>query len=245
MKGVFGFGFINTLQSAYHDGEGRVVSVFCLVYRRHYDIKRSHALLIPVLGYAIGDLFILLLGWIAMGFQYFGSNNIVKGFSFFPLIGVLLAKMFKIDWKRIMDFSAPAFPLLQCVAHIACNFAGCCHGYPMEHGIWSPIWNQYLFPIQLLESLVSLLIFIACLIFAKKQNYKVTGRVYPFFLITFGTTRFFLEFLRCNTKLFWGISNLALWALLMVIVGTVWLIIDKRESKKAEYEKRAHKRRRA
>lgn len=201
-----------------------VVAIFCLVYRRHYDIKWGHALLIPVLGYLMGDLFILLLGWIAMGFQYFGTNNIVKGFSFFPLVFLLLARIFKLDFKRIMDFSAPAFPLLQCVAHIACNFAGCCNGYPMEGGVWNPMWDQYLFPSQLLESLVSLLIFFACLIYAKKQDYKVTGKVYPFFLVTFGGTRFFLEFLRCNQKLFWGISDLALWALLMVVVGTVWFV---------------------
>lgn len=210
-----------------------VVAAFCLIYRRHYGIKRGQALLIPVLCYAMGDLLILLMGWIAMGFQYFGTNNIVKGFSFFPLIGMLVAKWFKLDWKRVMDFCAPAFPLLQCVAHIACNFAGCCCGYPMEGGVWNPMWNQYLFPIQLIESLVSLLIFIACLIYAKKQKYEVTGKVYPFFLVTFGTTRFFLEFLRCNQKLFWGISDLALWALLMVIVGTVWFVREKKGSKAA------------
>ena len=212
-----------------------VVSIFCLIYRKHYDIKRSHAVLVPILMYLVGDAFILLLGWIAMGFQYFGSNNIVKGFSFFPLVGLLAAKIFKIEWKRLMDFCAPAFPLLQFTAHIACNFAGCCCGYPMEGGVWNPIWNKYLFPTQLLESLVSLLIFIACLIYAKKQNYEVTGKVYPFFLVTFGVTRFFLEFLRCNEKLFWGISELALWALLMVIVGTVWFIkAGKKSSKKSK-----------
>lgn len=209
-----------------------VVSVFCLIYRRHYDIKAGHALLIPLIGYFVGDAFILLLGWIANGFQYFGSNNIVKGFSFFPLIGLIPMKLFKIEWKKVMDYAAPAFPLLQFTAHFACNFAGCCCGYPMEYGIWNPTWELYLFPAQLLESFVSLLIFFACLIFARSQKFKVTGHVYPFFLITFGVTRFFLEFLRCNSKVFWGISDLALWALLMVVVGVGWLIIDHKNTLK-------------
>lgn len=236
-------GLSATVYEAWNIVNLTVVAVFCLIYRKRYGFNRVQALLIPVLEYLFGYLFILLLGWAAMGFRYFGTNNIVKGFCFFPLIGVLVARWFKVDWKRMMDYCAPGFPLLQCVAHIACNFAGCCCGYPMEHGVWNPVWNQYLFPIQLLESLVSLLIFIACLIYARKQKYSGSGKVYPFFLITFGATRFCLEFLRCNTKLFWGISDLALWALLMVIVGIVWYAVlkskVKAENKKNPKKKKA------
>ena len=52
-----------------------------------------------------------------------------------------------------------------------------------------------------------------------------SGRVYAMFLVTFGGTRFLLEFLRDNEKLFLGISSLALHALFMVLVGTVWLMV--------------------
>ena len=66
---------------------------------------------------------------------------------------------------------------------------------------------------------------------AKKQDYRVTGRMYPIFLLLFGGTRFFLEFLRLNCKVFWGVSDLALWALAMVVIGAVWLIVDRRKAR--------------
>lgn len=76
----------------------------------------------------------------------------------------------------------------------------------------------------LMTMFAALLIFLVCVILAKKKAYPVDGRMYPVFLILFGGTRFFLEFLRLNVKVFWGISVLALWALLMVVVGIVWLV---------------------
>ena len=210
------------------------VLVFALVYRKHYDISKRDAILIPLLLYILGGIWIRLIGWAESGFTYFGANNIVKGFSFFPLFGLLVAKWFKKDFRLVMDFTAPCFPLTQFVCHLACPFAGCCCGYPMAHGLWNPLYDTYLFPSQLLESFVGGIITVVCILIARKNKYEVTGKIYPIFLILFGGTRFFLEFLRDNTKLFWGISDLALWALLMVVVGTVWLIVDKKKSKKPE-----------
>ena len=53
-------------------------------------------------------------------------------------------------------------------------------------------------------------------------------------LMLFGYTRFFFEFARNNEKLFWGISELALHALLAGIVGTVSYFIVKNHLKKGE-----------
>ena len=49
-------------------------------------------------------------------------------------------------------------------------------------------------------------------------------------LVTFGSTRFFLEFLRDDKKLVLGISNLAFHALFMTVVGLVWMtFIDEKQ----------------
>lgn len=215
--------------------------VFCLLYSKKYKIKKLHSILIVAIIYALGLLWILFLGWLASGCQSWGSNNIVKGFIFFPIFALIPAKLFKLDECRIWDFIAPCFPLLQFMAHLACNFAGCCYGFAMEGGIWNPQLEQYLFPIQLLESGVSLLIFVACLLYARKDDFKVTGKVYPFFLITFGITRFFLEFLRNNEKVFGNVSSLALHALFMVLVGCVWFLLLRKSAQiKAENAKKYH-----
>lgn len=210
---------------------------FCFFYRKKYGIRALESILMPMITCLVGYGFILLLGWAHTGFRYFGEINIVKAFSFFPILAFIFTWVFKIEFNRIADFIAPSLAILQFFSHFACNITGCCLGYPMEHGIWNPIFKMYLFPVQLLESFVALLVAIICIIVAKKNEFRVTGRIYPLFLILFGSTRFFLEFLRVNIKLFAGISELALWALLMVIVGAVWLIIDKKQA--AENQKRS------
>ena len=59
------------------------------------------------------------------------------------------------------------------------------------------------------------------------------------FLILFGVTRFFLEFLRDNQKVFGNVSILALHCVLMVVVGAVWLIIRQlRDRKVSDHQER-------
>lgn len=182
--------------------------------------------------FVTGFAWMLRIGWAQTGFTRFGDNNIVKGYCFFAVFALIPAKLFKIDKKVVLDFIAPACALTQVTGHLSCNFAGFCHGYPWKYGIWNPVLHEYLFPNQFLESLVALAVCIACIRFAKKKDFRADGTVYPFFLVSFGATRFLLEFLRDNTKLFWGISDLALWALLMVVVGAVWLTAAKSSGKR-------------
>ena len=209
------------------------VAAFCLVWRRHYGYGWFRALLIPWLFLLTLNIFILLAGWALTGFTFFGMKNIVVGYPFVPLMAMGFGKLLKDDWRRMLDFMTPAFPLTQVVAKISCCFVGCCFGYPMEHGLWNPIFEQTLFPVQLLEGFAALIVTILCVRAAKKQDYRVTGRMYPIFLILFGGTRFFLEFLRLNHKVFWGVSDLALWALAMVVIGAVWLRRGKKKACKA------------
>lgn len=208
-----------------------VVAVFCLFYRRHYGYGWFRALLIPLLLLLSLNIFILLAGWALTGFTFFGQKNIVIGYSFVPLMAIGFGRIMKDDWRRMLDFMTPGFPLTQVVAKISCCFAGCCFGYLVKHGLYNPIFGQELFPVQILEGIVALIVFFVCVFVAKKEDYRVTGRMYPIFLILFGGTRFFLEFLRLNIKVFWGISFLALWALLMVAVGVVWLVLDVRKER--------------
>ena len=210
-----------------------VLLLYCNHNRKHYGLSASKALLSIVILYALGYLWIYIIGWASTGFKHFGSNNIVKGFIYFPLIALLPCRLFNIDKAVMCDYCAPCMSLLQGVAHIACSFAGCCHGYRTDWGIWNVSYECYMFPIQLLESLVAFLIFAFIEIYSKKANMYGKGRLYPISLILFGSTRFFLEFLRDNKKVFFGISDLALHAGLMVLVGIAWLMeLNDRERKK-------------
>ncbi len=211
------------------------VFVFAFFWCRKYEIPTGKALLFTVLVYLISALLMFTLCWIENGFKGWGGNNIVRVFIWVPIVALPIAKLMKIDWLRSCDFLAPCVPLIQAVAHWGCIFAGCCHGYPSSWGIYNPALGQTVFPCPPLEALVALAIVIIVCRYEKKHDYKPNGYAYPLMLVLFGSTRFFLEFLRDNDKLFLGISSLALHALLMVLVGVaIYATIKDHEGKKSK-----------
>jgi prolipoprotein diacylglyceryltransferase len=116
-------------------------------------------------------------------------------------------------------------------------FQGCCHGYPWEYGIYNHQLGYKTFPIQPIEALVAVGIVLFIWLREKKKGFKVDGEAYPLMLILFGYSRFFLEFARDNEKLIWGISSLAIHALIMGIVGTVWYFTQRELNNKKSFAK--------
>lgn len=206
---------------------------FLIWFRKKYSISLQKAILTVCIVYPASHLLNLTLTWIENGFTNWGANNIVRIFAYLPLLCIIVAKLLRLDSKKMCDFLAPSMALQQGISHSVCPFVGCCYGYECSWGIWHPPTHNILFPNQWLECIVSLSIFVLLMVYGKKNAYRVTGKPYPLFLMMFGSTRFLLEFLRDNDKLFWGISNLALHAAFMAIVGAIWYYILIRKEKKA------------
>lgn len=192
---------------------------------KKYGIPPGKRAIISAVVWPVAYGLLYVLFWIESSFTRWGSHNIVRGYIWFPLIGVVLAKLLHLKPRTVVDYIAPGCSLSQGIAHLGCSFAGCCYGFPAEKGIWNPQFETCLFPNQILEALAALLVFAVCALYARKRRYDSDGRVYPLFLILFGVTRFLLEFLRDNQKVIGNISILALHCVLMAVVGTVWLII--------------------
>lgn len=195
------------------------VLVFNLINCKNYKIPKWKATLFTVIVYALSVTWMFFLFWAASGFKNWGGNNIVRVFIWVPLIALPIAKLFKLDWKTCCEYLAPCLCVVHGVAHLGCVFAGCCHGYKWDYGIYNPTLPYKTFPIQPIEALVAIGIVVFICIRQKKLKYKVDGLSYPLMLILFGSTRFLLEFARDNDKVIFGISNLALHALLMFLVG--------------------------
>ncbi|MBQ3262029.1 MAG: prolipoprotein diacylglyceryl transferase [Oscillospiraceae bacterium] len=207
-----------------------VVAAFCLYWRRHYGYGWFHALLIPLVLLISFYLCVLLMGWVRSGFTFLGSKNVELGYPFVPLMVMGAARLMRDDWRRMLDFMTPGYALMLSVFKVSCCFAGCCFGHPAAHGLWNPIFGETLFPVQLVESAAVLILCVVCCLAAKRRGYRPTGRLYPLFLLLFGTFRFFADFLRLSPTLLWGLSDLALWALAMVAIGAMWLAAKKTHS---------------
>ena len=184
--------------------------------------------------YPIVVLWMFVMFWMESGFTTWGGNNIVRIFVYVPLVGLPVAKMLKIDVKKTLSFLSFAPLLVHGVSHFGCIFFGCCYGYPCSFGIYNPFYQDIRFPIQPIEALGAVAIVVYLMIRAKKRNYIPDGYEYPLMLTLFGSTRFIFEFFRAGEKLFWYISNLAIHALFMFIVGVIWIIVLKKKTSKSE-----------
>lgn len=212
---------------------GFVAVLLCAWFTcKNYKIPRGKALLFIVLVYTISVIWMFFQCWVENGFKGWGGNNIVRTFVWIPAAVWIVGKIMKVDWLRGCDFVAPCVPLVQGVAHWGCIFAGCCHGYPCEWGIYNPMLDKKVFPCPPLEALTAIVVVIIVCRYEKKRNYEPDGLAYPLMLMLFGYSRFFLEFLRDNDKVFFGVSTLALHALFMALVGTATYFTIKERNEK-------------
>ena len=88
-------------------------------------------------------------------------------------------------------------PLMYGLAKIGCHFAGCCNGIPY-HGIFKLTYeikgDGYYFPVQLLETVVFVIIFLFGLIFyIRKQRKAIVAAIV---LISCAVAKVSIEFLR-------------------------------------------------
>lgn len=109
---------------------------------------------------------------------------------------------------RYLDILVVGLILAQASGRIGCFMAGCCHGLPNDWGVLYT--NEHLetgyriylrgvrlLPLQLIESLFLIVIFIICVLLTLKDN--IPGEIFSFYIIIYGTGRFFIEFFRADT----------------------------------------------
>ena len=217
-----------------------VVIIYTIINCKNYGISRGKALLFSFSVYTVTVLWMFFLYWMESGFKNWGGNNIVRIFIWVPVVAYPFCKLMKLDWLTTCEFLAPCPAMVQGISHYGCIFKGCCQGYAWTHGIWNPALDYKTFPTQPIEACVAVAVVVFVLIRQKKQNYKVDGLTYPLMLILYGYSRFLLEFLRDNNKLFFGISDLAIHALVMGLIGTaVYVTIKERNTPKSKKRKYA------
>lgn len=120
--------------------------------------------------------------------------------SFGGAIGVIVAaivfeKIYTKD-KIFIKSAVLSLPLIYSISKLGCFFAGCCYGLPCENRFFSVTYtnglNIPLIPIQLIETIVFGIIFIACLSLKNKKNIVcITILICAFF-------KFILDFFRYN-----------------------------------------------
>lgn len=167
--------------------------VFIILKKEKYNDKNIYLYTILYISFAltIGKLFTIA----ATGFKY---SFLEAGLSSYGgLIGVILASIiFELILptnKQTIKYTIISLPLTYAIGKIGCFIAGCCYGIPYS-GIFHVIYKDGLnipqFPIQILETIVFIIIFIIC---HKLRNNKNIIYITAFISIL---AKFLLDFLR-------------------------------------------------
>lgn len=159
----------------------------------------------------------------------YGENDILSaGLSAYGgLIGVVIGsiifeRILPTDGK-IIKYTILSLPLVYGLTKIACFIVGCCGGIPYD-GIFKikyvDVLNIWQFPIQIVETIIFLLIFIICH-FLKKNN-----NINYIVMILVSTFKFLLDFFRydhINTL----ITRNQVFSIILLFITIITYIVSK------------------
>lgn len=136
-----------------------------------------------------------------LSFRSVKYNLLHGGIVFYGgMLGVLLscviyAHISHRKKRDMLNFAAPAIPLFHAFARIGCAFTGCCYGIRFSWGISNHrLPGETLFPVQIIEVVCNVLIFVGILMAEKKKGTKCHS--IEIYLFCYGICRFILEFFR-------------------------------------------------
>lgn len=159
-----------------------------------------------------------------------------KGFGFSSLGGVigglimlyLYSLLVKKDYKYMLILFMPSIPLMYAIGKIGCFVAGCCYGIPYDgighivyHSSEVALLNTNLFPIQIVETIIFLIIFIY--IISRYYKNKFSIKLIMIEIIICGISKFVLDFFRYEHTIKLITSN-QIMCLLLVIFSSIYLI---------------------
>ena len=229
----------NTKISLY--GISILVAITCGVYVTYKNSKTINLkkeeliglLIYIVVGCIFGAKYFTLL---TNPSKYIGVEFYKVGLSSYgAVIGIILmlllfSKQYKKKFGELIYIFLPSIPLMYSIGKIGCFLVGCCYGIEYN-GPFSIIYNYSysapkgisLFPIQLLEAIVFMLIFIY--IYRNKENkynVKFIGKT----LVICGASKFLLDYLR-ESHVGQIISINQIVSLIFIILGLYFIFENK------------------
>lgn len=155
------------------------------------------------------------------------TNSVVRIFAIRPLFVLILAPILRLRRRLVCDAIMPFSLLHVALAQVPCLFTGCCRGYACSWGVYVAQIDAYCFPVPILETVLSLTVFSFLLYRTVKRKFVFDGKLYPLMLALFGALRFLCEMLRDNQKILLGCSGVGIHAALLIVVGIVWLLVER------------------
>lgn len=175
-------------------------------------------------------------------FVWQGGMAIQGGVIGGAIAGYIYTKIHKIDTWAFADTITPAIILGQSMGRAANLLNGDAFGSPTgsNFGILYPTstlahhvyGNQPLWPTEIWEGQLDLLIFVILLVFSTTKPIK--GHIFLLYIILYSTARFFLEYLRGDYQtIIWGLKSAQITSLTLILVSLSIFIFLSLKNKRA------------
>ena len=182
-----------------------VISVFSGLFTFYKNINEDNINSIEKYSLVMYFFIGITVGAKCFGYLINGSDSL----SFYgAIIGIIIMLLlfsfiYKKSFMNLLYAFFPCVPLMYGIGKIGCFFIGCCYGIRYK-GIFHVVYNYSysapkgvsLFPIQLLESIVFILIFIFFSMLIRKNGFR--DIVLGWLFIVCGVFKFFLDYLRMS-----------------------------------------------
>lgn len=222
-----------------------IISGLLVIYNNLKDEKFKNEKILGLMIYIVagaiigGKYYTFIMNY--NEFKGIFSFNKVGLSSYGAIIGIIImiiifSKQFKIKFSKIMYIIMPSIPLIYGIGKFGCFIAGCCYGIEYT-GPFKIIYKYSLsapkgvslFPIQFLEAIIFILIFI--IINSIYKNMKSKEKIIGITFIICGIAKFLLDFLRytSNYKL---LSINQIFSIIFVVIG-IFLFFSVRFFKKS------------
>ena len=217
-----------------------IVVVACLFKKYNYSTREIICLLlyenVGIIGGAKILSYILAYDNFNIKFNFTNLGLTSYGAIFGSLIFILLfCYQFKKSIKNTLFIFTPSIPLMYSVGKLGCFLVGCCYGIEYN-GLFKIMYkysfeapnNIYLFPVQLVESIIFFFIFIYLIFQHKKNNFNIKTLGIAF--MSCGIGKYILDFFRMSHTNFFSFNQIV--SLLFTILGIIIYIIFKNKDQK-------------
>lgn len=172
---------------------------------------------------------------LGVGGNYFGL------LYFSPFIFLLICSFFRVNPLKQLDILTPSYSFALIFVKLACLLQGCCRGKVCDFGLYFVVRDRYEFPSQLLEMITAFLLTLVMLHLLYRQH--TPGSIFPYYLISYSSIRFFTEFTRDGTIVFLGLQSYQIQCVAGVVLGIFELFLVKKygQTWSDEYDRRQAK----
>lgn len=207
-----------------------------------YSLTKKKAVVYTVCMFLCGIVGALLMSDIynacckSIGVNENSTVSIFGAVVFAPIFMTVFFLIEKSDALRNLDMLTPGIFITLTCAKFGCFLDGCCMGVPYENGIYNPIVNTRVFPVQICEVLSMIIMLVLTQTYIKKGKNVPAGFDYPLTTAVYCVIRFLWEFMRYYDESmrhgFFGVTFWQGWCIIMFVLSVVMMTVLKIRSGK-------------